>query len=69
MCNSFNRDHINTLSIDLQSYPIRIDQTALCNNLVKKIHSGFIAGKLENQNGSTNLARVIPMSYEQGVTL
>lgn len=52
---SYDRERIRTFSIDQRSGPIQIQQTIPSNKEVKMIHPGFSAGKLENQNGFTNV--------------
>ena len=60
--------YIHRTTINLQKTSRSQIYPKILNKKGKTIPSGFIASKLQNQNGSTNLARDIPNSSQQGVT-
>ena len=70
MNDSYNIEYIQTFSIDQLSKPIQFRQSIQSDKEVKMVHSGFSAGKLENQNGFTNIVHNTSiLSTNRGVTL
>ena len=64
----FSTNYIGGRNMSQQNGSFPKPQDASENKDIR-IHPGFSAGKLENQNECTNRSKDIPTLFEQGVTL